>query len=120
MDQGRTLTKKLTTIHNALHPKDDFDRQYWSRREGRRWFSSIGNSLDTSIQLLKGYLEKRGGRQVTATTNNTNDTRTSGTTITRNEKWEEKQLYAPFKQLTSDISQEHLDVVKKRKLYEGY
>ena len=47
--------------------------------------------------------KKRGGRLITATSNNTNETWTSGTTITRKQKWEEKQLYECFKRLTSDI-----------------
>ena len=38
--------------------------------------------------------------------NNTNNTRTSGTTIIRKQKCEEKQLYGCFKLLTSDISLE--------------
>ena len=53
---------------------------------------------------LEDYTQKRRGRLITATRNNTNDTRTSGTTITRKQKWEEKQLYGRFKRLTSDIS----------------
>ena len=46
----------------------------------------------------------RKWKLITATRNNTNDTRTSRTTITRKQKWEEKQLYRRFKRLTSDIS----------------
>ena len=57
-----------------------------------------------SIQGFEDYIEKRGGRLITATKNNTDDTRTSGTTITRKQQWEEKQLYGRFKRLTSDIS----------------
>ena len=45
-------------------------------------------------------------RLITATRNSTNDTRTSGMTITRKQKWEEKQLNGRFKQRTSDISQD--------------
>ena len=42
-------------------------------------------------------------RLITDTRNNTNDTRTSGTTIIRKQMWEEKQLYGRFKRLTNDI-----------------
>ena len=65
---------------------------------------SIKDSVDTSIQRLEFYIQKRGGRLITATGNNTNDTTTGGTTITRKQKWEEKQLNGRFKQLTSNIS----------------
>ena len=60
------------------------------------------------IQRLEDSIEKRGGRLITAARNNTNDTRISGTTMTRKQKWEEKQLYGLFKQLTRDISQEKM------------
>ena len=65
---------------------------------------SIEDSVDTSIQRLEFYIQKRGGRLITATGNNTNDTTTGGTTITRKQKWEEKKLNGRFKQLTSNIS----------------
>ena len=96
------------TVHKALHPRGDVDRLYVSRRKGGRELVSIENSVDTSIQQLEDYIEKRGGRLITATRNNTNDTRTSKTTITRKQKWEEKQLYGRCKQLTSDISHEKM------------
>ena len=67
------------TMHKALDPRDDVNRLYVSRKEGRRGLASIGDSVDTSIQRFKDYIEKRGGRVITATTNNTNDTRTTRT-----------------------------------------
>ena len=70
----------------ALHPRDDVDRLYVSRKDGEREFTSIEDSVYTSIERLEDYVEKRGGRLITATRNNTNDTRTSGTTITRKQK----------------------------------
>ena len=87
MDQR---TRNLMTMHKALHPRNDVDRLYTSRRERGREITSIEGSVDASIQLLKDYIEKRGGRLIAATRNNTNDTKTSGTTITRKQKWEEK------------------------------
>ena len=38
MDQR---TRKLMTIHKALHPRDDVDRLYVSRKEGGRGLTSI-------------------------------------------------------------------------------
>ena len=61
------------TIHKALHPRDDVDRQYVLRKEGRRGFVSIENSVDASIQRLEEYIEKRGGRLITASRNNTDN-----------------------------------------------
>ena len=65
----------------TLHPRDDIDSLYVSRRRGGRGFPSIEDNMD---ERLEDYTEKRGGRLITATRNNTDDTRTSRTTITRN------------------------------------
>ena len=99
-------TRKLMIIHKVLHPRDDVDRLYVSNREGGRRLVSIEDSMDTSIQRLEGYVQKHEGRQITATRNNTNNTRTNGTTITRKQKWKGKQLYGRFNRLTSDILHE--------------
>ena len=46
MDQR---TRKLMTIHKALHPRDDVDRLYVPRKEGRRGLTSIEDRVDASI-----------------------------------------------------------------------
>ena len=98
MDQ-RTI--KLMTMHKALHPWDDVDRLYVSRRERGWGLASIEDSVDASIQRLEDYIQKRRGRLIAATRN----TRISGTTITRRQK-RKKQLYGRFKRPASDISHE--------------
>ena len=99
-------TRKLITFPDYVSRREDVDRLYESRKEGGRGLVSIEDSVDTSIQRLEDYIQKRGGRLITATRNNTNGTRTSGTTITTKQKWEEKQLYGCFKRLSSDILHE--------------
>ena len=47
MDQR---TRKLITVHKVLHPRDDVDRLYVSRKEGRRGLANIEDSVDASIQ----------------------------------------------------------------------
>ena len=47
MDQR---TKKLMTMHKALHPRDDVDRLYVSKKEGRG-LASIEDSVDASVRL---------------------------------------------------------------------
>ena len=91
-------TKKLMTLHKALYPRDI---QYVSRKERRG-----GLSVDASIQQLKDYIEKRGGRLITVTINNTDNTRFNRTNVIRKQKWEEKQQYGHFKRQTSEISHE--------------
>ena len=46
MDQR---TRKLMTMHKALHPTHNVDRLYISRKEGRRGFASTEDSVDASI-----------------------------------------------------------------------
>ena len=46
MDQR---TRKLMTTHEALHPRDDVDRLYVSRKEGGRGLTSIEDSVYVSI-----------------------------------------------------------------------
>ena len=82
MDQR---TRKLMTMHKALHPKDDVDRLYVSRKEGGRGLASIEDKVDAAlVQQLEDYIEKRRGKLITATRNNTNDTRISRTTQLEN------------------------------------
>ena len=92
-------------MHKALHPRDDVDRLYVSRKEGRRGFASSEDRVDASIRL-EDHIEKRGEELITAIRNDTDDTKANRTTITRKQKWEEKQLYGRFKRQIINISHE--------------
>ena len=50
-------TRKLMTMHKALHPKDDVDRLYVSRKQGGRGLASIEDTVDASIHRLEDYIE---------------------------------------------------------------
>ena len=105
--------RKLMIMHKALHPRDDVDRLYVPRKEGERGLTSIEDSDDASIQRLENYIQKRVGRLITATRNNTDIMRTNRTTITIKQKWEEKQLNGRFKRLISNTSlKKNMDVTK--------
>ena len=101
MDQR---TRKLMTMHKALHSRDDVDRLYVSREEGRKGLASIEDSVDASIQRLEDYIEKRKGGLITAIRNYTNYPMDNRMTITRKQKWEGKQLYGRFKRKINNIS----------------
>ena len=60
MDQR---TRKLMTNHKALHPRDDVDRLYVSRKEGGRGLTSIEDSVDTSIHRLENYKQNHYSHQ---------------------------------------------------------
>ena len=48
LKQTDQRTRKLMTMHRALHPKDDVDRRYVSRKEGWRGLATI----DTTARRL--------------------------------------------------------------------
>ena len=106
------------TRHKALHPRDDVDRLYVSRKEGGGGgLASIEDTVDASIQQLEDYIEKHDGGLITTIKNDTDNTIDESVTTTRKQKWEGKQLYGRFKRLINNIShQKKLDLTKKRKL----
>ena len=75
MAQG---TRKIMTMHKALHPRNDVDRLHVSRTAGGRRLASIEDSVDAPIQRHE-YIKKREGIPIIATRNNTEDTRISRT-----------------------------------------
>ena len=87
MDQIR---RKLMTMHKALHPRDDVDRLYMSRKEGGSGLASIEDSIDASIQRLEDYIQKHEGGLITAIRTDTYNTIDNRMTITRKQKWEGK------------------------------
>ena len=103
MDQR---TRKPMTMHEALHPTDDVDTLYVLRKKIGSGFASIEDSVDTTIQRLEDYLEKHKGGVMTASRNDTDNTKANKMTITRKQKLEEKQLYGRFKGLINNISDE--------------
>ena len=103
MDQR---TRKLMTVHKALHHREDVDRRYVSRKEGGRGLASVEDSVDSSILRLDDYTEKHEGGMITVIKNDTDNTMANRITITRKQRWEEKQLYGRFKRLINDISHE--------------
>ena len=96
--------KRLMTMHKALHPRDDVDRLYVSRKEGGRGLTSIEDNVDASIRRLEDYIEKNEGGLITANRNDTDNTMDNRMTITRKQKWEGKQLYGRFKRQINQIS----------------
>ena len=103
MDQR---TRKLMTMHKALHPRDEVDRLYVSRKEGGRGLASIEDTVDASIQRLEDYIEIHERGRITAIGNDTDNTIDDRMTITRKQKWEENKLYGRFKRLINTISHE--------------
>ena len=81
------------TMHKALHPRDDVNRQYVSRKDGGRGLAIIEDTVDASIQRLEDYIEKHERGLIRAIGNDYGNTIDDRMTITRKQKWEGKQLY---------------------------
>ena len=82
------------TMHKALHPRDHVNRPYELRKEGGG-LASIENSVDASLRLEE-YIEKHGGRLVTATKNNTDNMRSNWTETNRKQKMGRKTTPSTF------------------------
>ena len=54
--QMNQRTRKLMTMHIALHHLDDIDGLFVSRKEGGRGLTSIEDSGDASIERLEDYI----------------------------------------------------------------
>ena len=83
-------------MHKALHPRDDVDRLYVSRKQGGRGLTSIEDIVDTPIQRLEDYIEKYEGWLITTIRNDTDNTMDNRMTITRKQKWEENNSMGVF------------------------
>ena len=102
-------TRKLMTMHNALHPKDDVDRLYVKRKDGGRGLSSIEDCVNDAKKELEKYIMQNTERIIMATrTEKINKTENRETwNKTRKEKWEEKQLHGRFIRMTKDENNEN-------------
>ena len=56
MDQR---TRKLMTMHQTLHTRDDMDSLYVSRKDGGRRLANIEDSVDALIEELEDCTKKR-------------------------------------------------------------
>ena len=74
------------TMHKALHPRDDVDRLYVSRKEGGRGLASIEDSIDASIHRFEDYIEKHERELITAIRNKRDNTIDDRMTVTRKQK----------------------------------
>ena len=78
------------TMHKALHPSDDKDRPYVSRKAGGRGLVSIDDSVDKSIRRLEDYIKRAKNSNYSDQTQRTpyNDQQSK---ISSKQKWEENQ-----------------------------
>ena len=109
------------TMHKAWHLRDEVDRLYDKlcvlRKERGRGLTSIEDCLNVPIQRLEDFINKRGGRLITATRNNINNTIINRITITRKQKFDENQMYGHFKrQINESLHEKTWTWLKKGNL----
>ena len=90
-------------MHKALHPREGL---YVSGKEGGRELTSIEVNIDASIKRPEEYIEKHEGGLITVIGNDIDNTMANRITITKKQKWEEKQLYGRFKRLITNTTLE--------------
>ena len=78
----------------------------YQEKRGKKGLASTEDSVDASIQRLGDYLVKHDEGLITAIRNNNDNTMDNRKTITRKQKWEEKQHCGRFKRLINNISHE--------------
>ena len=77
-------------MHKALHPRDDVDRLYVSRKEGGRSLASIEDKVDASLQWIEDYIEKHERGLITAIRNETDNTMDNSMTTNMKKMWKKK------------------------------
>ena len=74
-------------LHKVLHTRDEIDRLYVTRKEGRRGHANTENSVDASIQGLLDCMKKTQEKTYSSST----DMRTNRIIIAKKQKKENKQ-----------------------------
>ena len=82
-------------MYKSLHPRDEIDRLYVSRKEGSWGLASIEDSIAGSIREFDDYIKKEVRKTHDSNRKQKDSININGTTTRK--KWEEKQLYGYFK-----------------------
>ena len=88
-------------MHKALHPWDNGDRLYVSKKEEGRRLASIEDSIDASIPQHEDYIEKHEGGLSHEKRHWQHDGQQNGNKYET--KMGKKKLYERFKQLINNI-----------------
>ena len=97
----KKILQNINNYYNNNNPKQDINRLYVSRKEGRRGFANIEDSMEASFQGLKDNIKKSKEKGITVNRNSTNNIM-----INKETEMEKKQLYGCFKKQIDKISHE--------------
>ena len=107
------ITRKLMTMHNALHPESNVDHLYIPRKEGGRGLQGVGDSVKLTNLGLENYVKESRERLLTAarsvdidliqpiqeTTSEAKKQKKEERTIS----WEEKMLHGQLVRQTKEV-----------------
>ena len=107
-------TRKVMTMHGALHPKSDVDRLYLPRKEGGRGLISIEDTVAVAVAGLESYVKESTESLLTAARLVDGDLSDvvppkdvkKQRKSKRMEKWKKKKLHGQFVRETEDIGGE--------------
>ena len=113
MEQLDRQTRKLMTIHNALHPKSNVDRLYLPRKDGGRGLLGVQDTVNIAKVSLKRYVNNSTERLLSSlriieddeVIESKADAKKRKRTE-RKENWKEKTLHGQFLRQTDDIAGE--------------
>ena len=113
MEQLDRQTRKLTTMHNALHPKSNVDRLYLPRKDGGRGLLGVEDTVNIAKVSLKRYVNNSTERLLSslriieddAFIESEADAKKRKRTE-RKENWKEMTLHGQFLRQTDDIGGE--------------
>ena len=101
-------TRKLMTMHKALHPKSNVDRLYLSRKEGGRGLISIEDTTRTAILGLQKHIQKSEEKLITAARKPEDISETpkrfkSRRAKERKQNWTDKALHGQYLRRTEAV-----------------
>ena len=101
-------TRKLMTMHKALHPKDDIDRLYTERKEGGRGLFNIEECVELALLGLMNYVKSSKERIISAVRESNNGVEETVKEVKKTrkklwkERWVNKPLHGQFLRKTVD------------------
>ena len=113
MEQLDRQTRKLMTMHNALHPKSNVDRLYLPRKDGGRGLLGVEDTVNIAKVSLKRYVNNSTERLLSSLRIIEDDEFIESEAdvkkrkrTERKENWKEKTLHGKFLRQTDAITGE--------------
>ena len=111
VEQLDRRTRKLMTMHNALHPKSNVDRLYLPRKDGGRGLLGVEDTVHIATASLQRYVRKSTEKLLSSLATIEGDEVIEPDSdlkqqkrMERKESWKEKALHGQFLRQTDEIA----------------